>query len=159
MFTDPSQLPSQPPERPPDRRRRILRYTWIAVLIAAIYAGSVILYRWNQDRDYRARQKEQAASAQRDQDQASIDALGGTEFKILNFYASPGEIHRGDTVELCYGVAEAKTVKIEPDIGRAMWPSRSRCMDIAPQKTTKYTLTAADAHGKTQSVSLTIKVH
>jgi hypothetical protein len=71
----------------------------------------------------------------------------------------PGEIHRGEQVQMCYGVANAQTVKIEPDIGRGMWPSVSRCVQITPQKTTTYTLTTTDGHGQTKTASLTIKVH
>lgn len=157
MFTEP-QPPQKPPDRPPDLPHRILRYSWIAVVIAAIYAASVILYRWTQNRDYQYKEKQQAAAAQRNEDEQSLETMGGTEFKILNFYAMPGEIRRGDTVQLCYGVANAQSVKIDPDIGHGMWPSLSRCLDITPKKTTTYTLTAADAHGKTQTASLTIKV-
>jgi hypothetical protein len=158
MFTD-IEPQGKPPERPRDLPHRILRYTWIGVAIAAIYAVSVIGYRWVQNSDYQARAKEQAAAAQRQEDEQSLYALGGTQFKILDFYAMPGEIHRGDAVQMCYGVANAQSVKIEPDTGRAMWPSLARCIEVTPKETTTYTLTARDARGKTQTASLTIKVH
>jgi hypothetical protein len=157
MFTEP-QPQQERPDRPLDLPHKILRYAWVAVVIAAIYAGSVLLYRSHQNRNYLAKQKAEAAAAQRSEDEQSLETMGGTEFKILNFYAMPGEIRRGETVEMCYGVANAQSVKIEPNIGRGMWPSLSRCIDIEPKKTTTYTLTAADAHGQTQSASLTIKV-
>jgi hypothetical protein len=147
------------PERKPDFSGRIRRITSIAVVIAAIYAASVLLYRWDQNRNYRAKSKEQAAAAQRAEDESSIEAMGGTQFAILNFYASPGEVRRGENVQMCYGVANAKSVKIEPDIGRGTWPSVSRCVEIEPKQTTTYTLTAEDGHGKAKSASLTIKVH
>jgi hypothetical protein len=62
-------------------------------------------------------------------------------------------------VELCYGVANAQTVKIEPDTGREVWPSVNRCIDLKPKKTTTYTLTAQDAHGNTKTAALTLEVH
>jgi hypothetical protein len=151
-------MSAEPESKPPDPARRILRYTSIAVVLAAIYAVSVLLYRWNQNREYEAKARAQVAAEQRSEDESSLESMGGTEFDILNFYASPGEIHRGGTVELCYGVANAQSVKIEPDIHRTMWPSVSRCIDISPARTTTYTLTAQDAHGKTKTASLTIKV-
>lgn len=157
MFTDP-QPSAKPPETPRDLPHRILRYTWIAVVIAAIYAVAVFAYRWQQNSDYQARAKEQAAAAQREEDQRSLDTLGGSEFKIVSFYAMPGDIHRGDSVQMCYGVANAQSVTIQPDTGRKTWPSLTRCIQIAPKKTTTYTLTAKDAHGKTQTASLTINV-
>jgi hypothetical protein len=152
-------MADEPNSKPPDLGRKIRRITSIGVVVATIYAGSMLLYRWNQDRDFRAKEKAQAAAAQRAEDENSIENMGGTEFNILNFYAMPGEIHRGESVQLCYGVANAQSVKIEPDINRGMWPSVTRCIDISPAKTTTYTLTAQDAHGKTKTASLTIKVH
>ena len=156
MFTEPE---GQPPDRPIDLPHKILRVTSIGVVIAAIYAGSVLLYRWEQNRDYQAKQRQQAAAAQRAEDQESLETMGGTQFKILSFYAMPGEIRRGESVQMCYGVANAQTVKITPDIGRPMWPSLTRCIHIEPKKTTTYTLTAEDGEGKSKSVSLTIQVH
>lgn len=147
------------PERKPNLSRRMRHITSIAVVIAAIYAASVLLYRWSQNREYQAKRKAEAAEAQRSEDESSIEAMGGAQFAILNFYASPGEVRPGEDVQMCYGVAHAKRVKIEPDIGRGTWPSASRCVEIEPKKTTTYTLTAEDAHGKTKSASLTIKVH
>jgi len=148
----------EPEGKPPDRARKILRYTSVLVAIAAIYAVSVLVYRWNQNREYEAKQRSEAAAEQRAEDERSIENMGGTEFALLNFYAMPGEIHRGESVQMCYGVANAQSVKIEPDVGRTMWPSVSRCFDITPKKTTTYTLTTTDAHGKTKTASLTIKV-
>jgi hypothetical protein len=151
-------MADEPNSKPPDLGRKIRRITSIGVVVAAIYAGSVLLYRWNQNREYQAKQKAEAAAAQRAEDESSIETMGGTQFNIINFYAMPGEIHRGESVQLCYGVANAQSVKIEPDTKRAMWPSLSRCVDISPEKTTTYTLTAQSAQGKTKTASLTIKV-
>jgi hypothetical protein len=145
--------------RPPGRGRKILRYSWILIAFAAVYAGFVLFSRWHANREFAAKAKAQAAAEQRAEDAQSIENMGGTEFAILGFYASPGLIHRGETVSLCYAVANTQTVKIEPDIHRPLWPSATRCIDISPKKTTTYTLTAQDAHGHRKTASLTIEVH
>ena len=43
----------------------------------------------------------------------TFETLGGDRFEILNFYAVPGVIRRGDSAQLCYGVSNAKTVRLE----------------------------------------------
>jgi len=139
--------------------RKALRYTPIAILLAMIWAGYVLYARWSEDRDLAARAKERAAAERRAEDQRSLENMGGTEFKILLFYASPGTVHRGDASELCYGVANAQSVKIEPDTKRGVWPSVNRCFDVSPKKTTTYTLTAEDGHGNTKTATLTLEVH
>jgi hypothetical protein len=83
--------------------------------------------------------------------------MGGKELAIQNFYATPGEVRRGQTVQLCYGVANAKTVTLEPQ-SSPVWPSYSRCVDVTPTKTTIYTLTIADASGNTKTQTLQVKV-
>jgi len=63
---------------------------------------------------------------------------------------------RGERGRLCYGVANAKTARIEPAVER-IWPSLGRCVDIAPKNETIYTLTAEDAEGHSATQSLTVK--
>jgi len=144
---------------PRDRVRKVLRYTPVAILVAALYAVFVLWARWNDNRAVEARAKAQAAAQRRAEDQRSLENMGGTNFDILGFYASPGLLHRGETAELCYGVANTESVKIEPETNRAIWPSVNRCIEITPKKTTTYTLTAEDGHGKTKTATLTIEVH
>jgi hypothetical protein len=83
--------------------------------------------------------------------------MGGRELGIQSFYGSPGVVKRGETAQLCYGVANAKTVTLEPQ-SEPVWPSYSRCVDVKPTKTTTYTLTAQDANGHSVTQSLEIKV-
>jgi hypothetical protein len=66
-------------------------------------------------------------------------------------------VRRGETVQLCYGVANAKTVTLVPQ-DNPVWPSYSRCVDVKPAKTTTYTLTATDAAGHAVTQNLEIKV-
>jgi len=157
MLTD--SQPSPPEREPPRGASKILRYSRFAIVIAAIYVAVVLFMRWHQNRQYVAKEKAQQQAEQRAEDERSLETLGGTAFAIEGFYAMPGEIRRGDSVEMCYSVANAQSVKIEPDTNHGVWPSLSRCFDVTLKKTTTYTLTATDARGQTKTASLTIQVH
>jgi hypothetical protein len=141
--------------------KHTLRNLWLGfgavVLLLLAYTGFVFWSRSEDTKLVAQRQAEMRAAEQREADEKSVDALGGSDFKILAFYASPGRIHRGDQVTLCYGVSNAKSVKLDPPDG-SLWPAATRCLQIAPKKTTKYTLTADDGAGNTKSADLTITV-
>lgn len=133
-------------------------FYWKMVLgIAAVIVLWIFFSRWWQNRSIEYRAREAAAEKQRADDRATLDQMGGKELAIQTFYASPGEIRRGQSVQLCYGVANAKSVKLEPQ-SNPVWPSYSRCVNDSPTKTTTYTLTIADAAGNTKSQSLTVQV-
>jgi len=153
-------LLTQPPQ--PDRPRKSLLknpsfYSRIVFVIAAFTVIWILFSRWWQNRSFEYRAKEAAAAKQRADDRATLEQLGGKELAIQTFYATPGKIRRGQSVQLCYGVANAKTVKLEPQ-SNPVWPSYSRCVELTPAKTTAYTLTIADARGNTKSQSLTVTV-
>ncbi|MBZ5700612.1 MAG: hypothetical protein LAN84_02055 [Acidobacteriia bacterium] len=59
--------------------------------------------------------------------------------------------------QLCYGVANAKKVTLEPPVG-PVWPSYSRCLDVSPTKDTTYTLTVEDGQGHSMSQTVTLQV-
>jgi hypothetical protein len=145
------------PESRPARKNPLL-YSSVAVAIALLYVGWVFSSRWQENRAIEQKTKDEAAQKQRENDRASVELLGGNEFAIQMFYASPGLIRRGESTRLCYGVANAKTVKLEPQ-SNPVWPSHSRCVEVAPAKTTTYTLTIADAAGNTKSQTVEVKVH
>lgn len=132
-------------------------YSKLALAIAALIVLWIFFSRWWQNRSIEYREKEAAAEKQRADDRATLEQMGGKELAIQTFYASPGEIRRGQPVQLCYGVANAKTVKLDPQ-SNPVWPSYSRCVNDSPTKTTTYTLTIADAAGNTRSQSLTVQV-
>jgi hypothetical protein len=146
----------------PDRQKKSalknpFLYSWAALAIATLVVGWILFSRWQENRDIEKRAKEERTQKQQEQDRITIEQLGGKELAIQNFYASPGAIRRGETVQLCYGVANAKTVKLEPQAS-PVWPSYSRCVDVTPAKSTTYTLTIADAAGNTRTQSLEVKV-
>lgn len=140
---------------------RTLRNMWMGFgVLAAIvigYTAFVFWSRWQENQDIAAKEKTARAAAQRDSAEKSVEVLGGSEFKIISFYAMPGKIRRGDTVDMCYGVSNAKSVKLDPPVAN-VWPSVNRCMQVSPKTTTNYTFTADDGRGNTKTAQLTIEV-
>lgn len=133
--------------------RRLLPYTSIALGIAVLYAAWTIVSRRMENR-----RLEEAAQARRmEAYKRDVQMYGSGQVKILSFYATPAPLVRGSKARLCYGVAYARTVRIEPPVER-VWPSLSRCLEIAPKKDTRYTLTAEDAAGHTTTQSLLLQV-
>ncbi|MCC6341097.1 MAG: hypothetical protein IT166_02800 [Bryobacterales bacterium] len=72
--------------------------------------------------------------------------------KITNFYASPAAIHKGEEALLCYGVEDAKWVKLDPPVEK-LTPSFTRCFSVKPEKTTHYTLSV---EGSSRGVDVTV---
>jgi hypothetical protein len=132
-------------------------YSLTAIVIVLLYLGWTFYSRWQENRGIEQRAAEHQAAAQQEQDRATLEQLGGKELAIQTFYGSPGVVRRGESVQLCYGVANAKVVKLEPQ-NNPMWPSYSRCVDVKPTKTTTYTLTAEDAAGHSLTQTVEIKV-
>ena len=132
-------------------------YSCAALVIAALVVSWILAARWLENRGIEKRAKEERTQKQQEQDRIALEQLGGKELAIQNFYAVPGFIRRGETVQLCYGVANAKTVKLEPQ-PNPVWPSYSRCVDVTPTKSTTYILTIADAAGNTKSQTLEVKL-
>jgi len=147
----------EPDRKPMSTTRKLWLAFSAALLVVLCYVGWIFYSRWHENRAI----NEEVTAEKNEKDQknaaATIESLGGSEFKIISFYASPGEIHRGDEVTMCYGASNAKSVSIDPSVGET-WPSVNRCMQIAPKKTTKYTFTADDGKGSTKTAELTIVV-
>lgn len=137
--------------------RNPLLYTSTLLFIAAVYVGGTFYVRREDNREIEQRAADAAAAQKRTEDARTFETLGGSEFKILNFYAMPPVVHSGEPVQLCYGVSNAKTVKLEPQTN-AVWPSVSRCVEVAPKKTTDYTLTAEDGNGNSKASTVTVQV-
>ncbi len=79
---------------------------------------------------------------------APVPKQVSTAPKITQFYSSPAAIPKGSSGSLCYGVEHATKVTLTPAV-EEVWPSPSRCVQIRPDKETKYTLTAISADGQT----------
>ena len=119
---------------------------WIPVLVTALYVGWVL---WE-------RHTTQAAMPPKTEESDPL-AKYRDKVQILQFYPSKGTITPGGKTQLCYGVVNANDVRLDPPVDK-VWPSLSRCFDVAPAKTTHYTLTAEGADHKVVTASLEIKV-
>jgi hypothetical protein len=128
----------------------------LLLLVAALYLGWVFFSRHREDQQYNRRVRDEQAQKQREADQATIQQLGGNDLAIQMLYATP-EVRRGQTAQVCFGVANAKSVALEPQPS-PVWPSHSLCVDVKPAKTTTYTLTATAADGKSLTQQVTVAV-
>jgi hypothetical protein len=133
--------------------RKMIPITSAVVVLVFLYVGWVFYSRHRDEREG----EERAKAAEAENAKYTVDKYGGDRVKILAFSLSSGAIRAGQPVQICYGVANAKTVKIEPLVGET-WPSMSRCLDAKPKSDTTYTLTVQDAAGHTDSAQLAIKV-
>jgi hypothetical protein len=133
--------------------KRILRYSWFLVGAAVLVVAWTFFSQWMESRKLAG---EAAAKKQR-ADSAAAEMMGGNRFEILQFYAYPSIVARGQSTDMCYSVSNAKSVKLDPPAVE-VWPSQMRCIDIKPEKTTDYTLTIFDDAGKSKTQTITITV-
>jgi hypothetical protein len=123
------------------------------MVLAALWTGWIFHSR----RQSAAEVQRQVQQKQVDEERRVVAQFGGDQLKILGFNAARGEVAPGGRVVLCYGVANAMQVKIEPGV-EPIKPAVSHCLNVFPKKTTTYTLKAEDANGNSKSASLTIRV-
>jgi hypothetical protein len=125
---------------------RLVRLMWLPILLSVLYTGWVFWQR------HTAQPASKSAIAERDP-----LAAYGSGVKILQFYTGAREIAPGQKVEVCYGVVNAITLRLDPPVER-VWPAMSRCFNVTPVRTTRYTLTAEGAEHTTVSKSIEIAV-
>jgi len=149
-----TEAPEEPPRRPKSIAQRILPFTTVGVIIAALYVGWTFYSRHESNR-------KAVEAAQAKQEEATKESarqiFGSGEVKFTTFGAEKGIVHAGETTRLCYGVVNAKSVQIDPPVGETK-PTYLHCLDIAPTKTTTYTITAAGDKGTKKTESITIQV-
>ena len=133
--------------------RRVLPFISVALFLALLYDGWIFYSRWNDTRRAGQERVEKEARAARQ----TLDRIGGSQLKILNFYATPNLIQRGHQANACYSVVNAKTLRMEPPVGD-VYPALSHCLQVAPRKTTEYKLFAEDGAGHTATESFTLYV-
>jgi hypothetical protein len=121
--------------------------------LALLYLAWTFFSRWNDNRaSAQASQAEKARANAR-----IVEMYGSGRLKILSFYATSGVVRRGEKTLLCYGVANASAVRIEPGV-EPLKPSLSRCVEISPAAETRYTLTAEDESGHKATESVVVRV-
>ena len=125
---------------------RLVRITWLLVLVTGLYSGWVI---WRRHSAQRAPARAAAADPL---------AKYGNAVEIVQFYAGAGTIAKGQKGLLCYSVVNATGVRLDPPV-ESVWPSFSRCFQVEPTRNTRYILTAEGADHKTvsQTVDLVVK--
>ena len=133
-------------------REKVAILLWICLGVLVLRFGWIWLSRHEENA-----RLERAIEAKRKPDGLPKE-LQGDQVKILNFYARSGEVPAGGRELLCYGVLNAKQVRMTPEVEDKMYPAISRCFWVAPQRTTKYTLTAVGADGTETSASLELRV-
>jgi hypothetical protein len=149
------------PETPPTQKspfKNPLLYSSLVIFVVALYVTYVLFARYVSNQQYERQTKARQEQQRREDDRLAVEQLGGSELAIRGLYVSPRAIHPGESAQLCYDVANAKTITLDPPIA-AVWPSHSRCLNLSPRITTTYTLTIKDAAGKTVSQSVELPVH
>jgi hypothetical protein len=144
--------PPEPPKRSP--LAAVLPYTTVAVIIAALYVAWTFYSR--HEANVKAEQELAARQAEHTQREArAIFGSGGLSFRTWS--ADKAVVRPGETAHICYGIVDAKSVRIDPPVEQ-LKPSYLHCLEVAPKQTTTYKITAEDARGHTASEQLTIQV-
>lgn len=146
-----------PPAKTNSAFKNPLLYSSMLLGIVLLFTVWTLFSRWQQNLAIERRSREEKSRQQLENDRITLEQLGGKELAIQSFYANPGAIHKGESAQLCYGVANAKTVTLEPQ-PNAVWPSYARCVSVSPARSTTYTLTISDAMGNTRTQSLQLTV-
>jgi hypothetical protein len=125
----------------------------VAAIVVAAYLGYVFLARYTANQRWEARQRKQDAAP----NPAFEATYGGTAVKILQFYARDYTIAAGQETLLCYGVLNARSVRIEPPV-EDVHVALTHCVTVQPERDTRYTITAEGKDGQTASAALTLAV-
>ena len=80
-------------------------------------------------------------------------------FELPRFYDEVTRVSAdgGVIALLCYGVENAKTVRISPTV-QGVYPSPNHCIEIVPERTTHYTILAEGFDGSNATQSFTLPV-
>ena len=89
--------------------------------------------------------------------QKASQAAPAPSVRITHFYAGPPVIEPGQTATVCYGVENAREVRLDPPV-EPVRPLYHRCFQVSPRRDTTYTLEAVGADGRTARASFQIKV-
>ena len=96
--------------------RKVLAYTWIAVVIAALYVAWVFYSRHERT----VREEQEVQKRKHDEAERVNKAIFGSgEIQFTTFAAEPGVLRPGEKGELCYGVVNAVRAPVNSfDAGR-----------------------------------------
>jgi hypothetical protein len=77
--------------------------------------------------------------------------------EVLRFSAFPDHVAPGESLGLCYEVANGTRARIDPDVGEVA-ARQSECVQTRPLETTTYTLTAQSENGERVRQSVLVRV-
>ena len=139
----------------PPAIRRIAPLWWrVALTLAVLSTGWTFLGRYLTDARWKQRTHSAGATVRETEFERTY---GGSNLRIVQFYARDGVLLEGRRTVICYGVLNARAVRLDPPIAD-LSPSLNRCIEAAPERDTRYTLTAESAAGQTLSASFEIAV-
>jgi len=124
---------------------KLVRAMWIPVILIALYTGFVF---WQRNPMW--------PFGRRPYIERDPMAVYGKNVKILQLYG-PREIAAGGKALICYGVVNATAVRLDPPEEK-VWPAVSRCFEVTPVRSTRYTITAEGKEHTTVSQSIEIAV-
>jgi hypothetical protein len=148
-------IPDNHEHQPKSVFYKLIPYTTAAMFIAMLYAAWTF---YSRRQDSVKMQQEIDEKQQTARKKVVDQVFGSGEILFSTFSVDTAQLKRGETTQLCYGVENAKSLKLDPPV-EAVKPSYHHCLEIAPKKTTTYTITADDGAGHTKSLSLQVKVH
>ena len=132
--------------------RWIQPFLWVASALAVAYAAWVFTGRLVERKHFQERVTAKPGS------NPDFDRYyAGKEVRILQLYAREGMVTSGKSTLLCYGVLNATAVQMDPALS-GIYPAVNRCLEIAPTRTTTYTLRAEGPTGSPVTQSVTVKV-
>ena len=128
----------------------------VAVSIVLAVALASLGWTWFQRHEGTLRMESALRASRRNGERAAAEYTG-TAVKITQFYAKAGDMTDADHNIICYGVLNAKTVRLEPPVENIS-PSLSRCFWVEPTRDTTYTLLAEGLDGSQDSASFQVSV-
>jgi hypothetical protein len=90
-------------------------------------------------------------------ERASSGAAARPSVRITHFYAGARQITDGDAVGFCYGVENARSVRLEPPL-ESLQPGFNRCFYLTPSRTATYKLVAEGFDGNSAAATVTVSV-
>jgi hypothetical protein len=88
---------------------------------------------------------------------ALLNSSSASRVKITQFYATSAEITDNDHATICYGVEDARSVRLEPAVA-TLSPALTRCFWVEPRQDTTYRLTAEGDAGDADQSSFRLRV-
>ncbi|HEX6044098.1 MAG TPA: hypothetical protein VFZ22_06385 [Pyrinomonadaceae bacterium] len=87
----------------------------------------------------------------------TVDEPKPKHVRIASFSALPPQIKPGQSVQLCYGVADARSITISP-FAKEFFNSDKNCFDHSPRRSLTYVLKATGEDGQTETREARVEV-